>query len=98
MSIVGWSLAIADANSDAPIRSPAPIISVFPSPPAARSCSTVPAHFTVLALIRPWKSLTPSRFNVTSDGGASATLIPTSSGLWSEAPKGFVWSKNCVAL
>ena len=35
----------SDANSEAPIRSPAPTMTVASSPPAARSCSTVPAHF-----------------------------------------------------
>ena len=40
------------------MRSPAPTSSVLASAaPSSRNCSTVPANFSVLASIRPWKSL-----------------------------------------
>ena len=64
--MVGWSCATADANSDAPMRSPRRRRACCSSPAAARSCSTVPAYCTVLASMRPWKSLTPRTVSVTT--------------------------------
>ena len=55
--------------------------SEFASPPSARSFSIVPANFTVLASIRPWKSLMFIRFSVT---GFGTRPRPTTIGSWSE--------------
>ena len=75
-SIVGWSLATAEANAEAPMRSPAPTISELAV--AGRRLSsflTVPAHFTVLASMRPWKSLMPTRLMVTFGAACAGAAV-----------------------
>ena len=52
------------------------------SPYSARSCSIVPANFTVLPSMRPWKSLMLSRLMSTSVGLARSN--PTIAGSWSD--------------
>ena len=69
--MVGWSCATDEANSEAPMLSPAERNSEGPVA-AARSCSIVPAKFTVLASMRPWKSLMPS--SVSSTGASRSSI------------------------
>ena len=89
--MVGWSCATEEANSEAPMLSPA--ASSTASPPAdcaaARSDSTVPANFTVLASIRPWKSLMFSNVRSTGPaGGGVPRSSPRTTGSWSEEAYG----------
>ncbi len=88
-SIVGWSSWSADANSEAPMLSPAETKAV-PSGFAARSCSIVPANFTVLASMRPWKSLIASRSSCVVPGSAAPSWRPTRTGSWSDDRNGVV--------
>ena len=83
-SIVGWSCWTAEANSDALMLSPADTNATGPpaAMAAAFSFSTVPANFTVLVSIRPWKSLMSSSVSVT--GLAAPSTSPTITGSWSE--------------
>ena len=78
-SIVGWSLADAEAKTEAPIRSPAPTMSELAAGTPAVSYSsflTVPAHFTVLASMRPWKSLMPTRLILTGSAACAGAMVP----------------------
>ena len=75
-SMVGWSFATADAKDEAPIRSPAPTTRLESAGASASTVLTVPAHFTVLASIRPWKSLMPTRLIVTSGSAWAGATVP----------------------
>ena len=88
-SMVGWSCCSADANSEAPMLSPAETKAV-PSGFCARSSSTVPAKFTVLLSMRPWKSLMATRSRSTEPGSVvvPSRSRPTRTGSWSEDRNG----------
>jgi hypothetical protein len=82
-SMVGWSWAIAELNSEAPMRSPAPRSKRFGS--VTRSFSIVVAHLVVRSFVgsmRPWKSLMLNNVIVTgaastTPDGAMTTAVPT---------------------
>src|SRR4051812_17254316 len=78
--MVGWSFATAEAKTEAPMRSPAPTTrALLGSTPGVDFSSflTVPAHLTVLASMRPWKSLMPTRLMVTSGAACAGAVVPT---------------------
>ena len=86
-SIVGWSLRVAEANSEAPIRSPAPTIRVLAGVVvSAETASTVVAHAVVAELMRPWKSFTATRLTSTTGAalaGAAVTATTASGAVMS---------------
>ena len=83
--MVGLSPSMKEANSEAPIESPADTTKLFASPAWARYSSMVPAKRTVSgaeAAIRPWKSLKLSTVSwvvvsqtVARAGAAVATVV-----------------------
>ncbi len=102
--MVGLSFWMKDSNVEAPMRSPAAANTVLGF--SARNCFTAPestaapASLLVLLRMRPWKSFVPRICTSTGAVGSigAGVLMPTISGLWSEAPNGTVPSKKSVTL